>query len=71
MSTNALVTRRTAPTGLIVTRGHPDILTLREAPRKKTWNLRLDYPEPFIPRNRTFEVGGRIDSLGADRRGAR
>jgi len=64
VSTNALVTRKTAATGLIVTRGHPDILTLREAPRKKTWNLRLDYPAPFIPRNRTFEVGERIDSLG-------
>jgi len=64
VSTNALVTRRTAATGLIVTHGHPDILTLREAPRKKTWNLRLDYPDPFIPRNRTFEVKERIDSLG-------
>ena len=64
VSTNALVTRRTAPTGLIVTRGHPDILTLREAPRKKTWNLRIDYPEPFIPRNRTVEVNERIDSFG-------
>lgn len=64
VSTNALVTRRTAATGLIVTRGHPDILTLREAPRKKTWNLRIDYPEPFIPRNRTVEVNERIDSFG-------
>lgn len=66
VSTNALVTRRTAPTALIATRGHPDVLTLREAPRKKPWNWQLDYPEPFIPRNRTFEVGGRIDSLGAE-----
>ncbi len=64
VSTNALVTRKTAATGLIVTRGHPDILTLREAPRKKTWNLRLDYPDPFVARNRTFEVAERIDSLG-------
>jgi N-methylhydantoinase A len=64
VSTNAVVTRATAPTGLIATRGHPDVLTLREAPRKKAWNWRLDFPEPFIPRNRTVEVGGRIDSLG-------
>ena len=66
VSTNALVTRRTAATGLIATRGHPDVLTLREAPRKKAWNWRLDYPEPFVPRNRTFEVGGRIDSQGSE-----
>ena len=64
VSTNALVTRNTASTGLIATRGHPDVLTLREAPRKRPWNWKLDYPEPFVPRNRTFEVGGRIDSLG-------
>jgi N-methylhydantoinase A len=64
VSTNAVVTRRTAATGLIATRGHPDVLTLREAPRKKAWNWRLDYPDPFVPRNRTMEVGGRIDSLG-------
>lgn len=64
VSTNALVTRNTASTGLIATKGHPDVLTLREAPRKRPWNWKLDYPEPFVPRNRTFEVGGRIDSLG-------
>lgn len=64
VSTNAVVTRRTASTGLIATLGHPDVLTLREAPRKKAWNWKLDYPEPFVPRNRTIEVGGRIDSLG-------
>ncbi|MBL8577602.1 MAG: hydantoinase/oxoprolinase family protein [Mesorhizobium sp.] len=64
VSTNALVTRRTARTGLMATRGHPDVLTLREAPRKKAWDWRLDYPDPFVPRNLTMEVGGRIDSLG-------
>ena len=64
VSTNALVTGRTAPTGLIATKGHPDVLTLREAPRKQAWNWRLDYPDPFVPQNRTCEVGGRIDSLG-------
>ena len=64
VSTNALVTRSTARTGLFATKGHPDVLTLREAPRKRPWNWKLDYPDPFVPRNRTVEVGGRIDSLG-------
>jgi N-methylhydantoinase A len=64
VSTNALVTRSTAATALLATRGHPDVLTLREAPRKSPWNWKLDYPDPFVPRNRTFEIGGRIDSLG-------
>jgi N-methylhydantoinase A len=64
IATNALVTHSTAATGLIATKGHPDVLTLREAPRKRPWNWKIDYPEPFVPRNRTFEVGGRIDAAG-------
>ena len=64
VSTNALVEGKVAEVGLICNQGHPDVLTLREAPRKRAFNWRIDYPEPFVPRNRTFEVAGRIDSLG-------
>jgi len=64
VSTNALVEGKTAPVALLCTRGHPDVLTFREAPRKRTWNWRIDYPDPYVPRNRTFEIGGRIDALG-------
>ncbi|MGH6882987.1 MAG: hydantoinase/oxoprolinase family protein, partial [Hypericibacter sp.] len=66
VSTNALVVRNTAPVGLIATEGHPDVLTLREAPRKRPWNWKLDFPDPYVPRNRTIGVGGRIDALGAE-----
>ncbi|HWA45586.1 MAG TPA: hydantoinase/oxoprolinase family protein [Hypericibacter adhaerens] len=66
VSTNALVVGNTAPVGLIATEGHPDILTLREAPRKRPWNWKLDFPDPFVPRNRTFPVGGRIDAQGKE-----
>ena len=64
VSTNALVEGKVAQVGLICNQGHPDVLTLREAPRKRAFNWKIDYPEPFVPRNRTFEVAGRIDSLG-------
>ena len=64
VATNALVEGKSAPTGLICNAGHPDILTLREAPRKRAFDWKIDYPEPFVPRNRTCEVSGRIDSLG-------
>jgi N-methylhydantoinase A len=64
VSTNALVEGKVAPAGLLCTRGHPDILTLRESPRKRAFDMYVDYPDPFIPRNRTFEIGGRIDSQG-------
>jgi N-methylhydantoinase A len=66
-STNALVEGKTARVGLIVNAGHPDILTLREAPEKRSFDWHLDYPEPFVPRNLTCEVGGRFDSSGCER----
>ena len=64
VATNALVEGRTGAVGLICTAGHPDVLTLREAPRKRAFDWRLDYPRPFVPRDRTCEVGGRIDARG-------
>ena len=64
VATNALVEGRTGAVGLICSAGHPDVLTLREAPRKRAFDWRLDYPRPFVPRNRTVEVRGRIDARG-------
>ena len=66
IATNALVERRTGAVGLICTAGHPDVLTLREAPRKRAFDWRLDYPRPFVPSNRTVEVRGRIDARGSE-----
>ena len=66
VSTNALVEGRTARVGLICNKGHPDVLTLREAQPKRTFEWRLDYPDPFVPRHLTFEVAGRIDADGRE-----
>src|SRR5690348_12959970 len=64
VSTNALVEGKVAPVGLICNAGHPDILTLRESPRKRAFNIKVDFPAPFVPRSRTCEVKGRIDAMG-------
>ena len=66
VSTNALVEGQTARVGLICNKGHPDVLTLREAQPKRTFEWRLDYPDPFVPRHLTFEVAGRIDADGQE-----
>lgn len=66
VSTNALVEGKVAPTGLICNAGHPDILTLRESPRKRAFNIKIDFPPPYIHRNRTCEVRGRIDAMGGE-----
>tara|TARA_B100001123_G_scaffold450953_1_gene625416 strand:- start:2914 stop:4974 length:2061 start_codon:yes stop_codon:yes gene_type:complete len=64
VSTNALVEAKGATVGFICNKGHPDILLYREAPRKRCFDLQLDYPEPLVPRVRTHEIDGRIDFQG-------
>jgi N-methylhydantoinase A len=66
VSTNALIEGKTAPVGLICNAGHPDVLTIREAPRKRAFTVHIDYPPPYVPRNRTREVRGRIEALGRE-----
>jgi N-methylhydantoinase A len=64
VSTNALIVGSHARTGFITNAGFPDVLLLREGPRKRSFAWRLDYPDAFVPRNLTCEVGGRIDARG-------
>jgi N-methylhydantoinase A len=64
VATNALVEGKVGRVGFITNEGFPDILTLREAPRKRSFEWKLHYPEPYVPRNRTRTVRGRIDADG-------
>ena len=66
VATNALVEGKVGRVGFIANEGFPDILTLREAPRKRSFQWQLHYPEPFVPRNRTFTVAGRMDANGSE-----
>jgi N-methylhydantoinase A len=61
---NAIVTKRTAKTALLVSKGHPDILVLREGGRLEPFNHAVPYPQPYIPRALTFEVPERILASG-------
>ena len=63
---NAVVTGRTAATALMVSEGHPDILVIREGGRTDPFNYQVPYPDPYIPRSRTFEVPGRIWADGRE-----
>ena len=66
VATNALIEGKIPRVGLICNEGFRDILTLREAPRKQPFRWRVDYPEPFVPRARTFGVQGRINASGEE-----
>lgn len=66
VSTNALVERKLARTAVLLNEGHQDILVLREGPRKGAFEWEINYPEPYISRNLTRTVRGRIDARGAE-----
>jgi N-methylhydantoinase A len=64
-ATNAIVERATARTALLVTAGHPDILTLREGGgRPSLFDYSHEYPAPYVPRELTVEVAERIGAGG-------
>lgn len=61
---NAILTKSTAKTAFLTTKGHPDILVFREGGRTDPFDYRLPYPEPYVSRSLTFEVPERIGSRG-------
>ncbi len=63
-ATNAILEEKGATTGLLCTKGHRDILLIREGGKEDTYNVDVDYPAPYIPRSLTIEIGERIDAEG-------
>ena len=63
-ATNAILEGTTARTALLVTEGFPDILVLREGGKADAFDFETPFPEPYVPRRRTFEIRERIDSEG-------
>ena len=63
---NAVITGNTARTAFLTTKGHPDILVLREGGRVEPFNFTVPYPEPYIPRSLTWEIPGRIVADGSE-----
>ena len=63
-TTNAVITRTGARTGLVTTRGFRDVLELRRHDRGELYDILWDPPEPLAPRRRRLEVTERIDYAG-------
>lgn len=66
VSTNALLTRRGAKTGLLVTDGFRDVLPIRDGTREEAYDNRLAMPKPLVTRQFTRPVGGRMDKAGTE-----
>ncbi|MCQ9389807.1 hydantoinase/oxoprolinase family protein [Brevibacterium sp. 50QC2O2] len=65
VGTNALLTGRGVPTGLITTRGFRDLLELGRGRRPDMYDPQADKPEPFVPRESRLEVTERVRHTGA------
>ena len=64
VTTNAVLTRRGAKTGLLVTKGLRDALEMRRGIREEQYNNRYTNVEPLVPRYLRFPVKERLDYKG-------
>src|SRR5690606_32399107 len=64
-ATNAIIEGKTARTAFVTTKGHRDILLIREGGgRHAPMDYSQAYPQPYIPRSLSFEVPERIYADG-------
>jgi N-methylhydantoinase A len=62
--TNAVLERKGADTAFITTDGFQDMLRIRTEGRYDLYDLRIQYPDPLVPRDRCFGVVERISAHG-------
>jgi N-methylhydantoinase A len=58
--TNALIERKGAPTALITTKGFGDVLAIRNEHRYEMYDPQIEFADPLIPRELTFEIDERV-----------
>lgn len=66
VTTNAVLTRGGARTGLLTTTGVRDALEMRRGIREERYDNRLENVAPLVPRRRRLPVGGRLDYRGEE-----
>src|SRR4030043_40092 len=64
IATNAVLERKGAITGLLITKGFRDILEIQREDRTAIYDLFYQKPKPLIPRDRIKEVKERINADG-------
>ncbi len=63
--TNALIEGKTGRAGLVTTTGFGDTLLIRDEHRYDMYDLQIEFPDPPIPRDRTFEIDERTSAAGS------
>jgi len=61
---NAVIQRRGAKVGLVVSRGHRDVLEIGRCHMPNPYDFTAEREEPLVPRNRVFETSARITADG-------
>jgi N-methylhydantoinase A len=64
VTTNAVLTHKTARTGLVTTRGFRDALEMRRGIREKLYDNKYRAPKPLVPRTLRLPVTERVGSDG-------
>lgn len=64
--TNAILERKGARTGLVVTRGTADALRIAREMRYDLYDLDIELPEPLVDRADVIEIDGRLDARGRE-----
>jgi N-methylhydantoinase A len=62
--TNALIEGKTGRAGLVTTLGFGDTLLIRDEHRYDMYDLQIEFPDPPIARERTFELDERTAATG-------
>lgn len=64
VATNALITRRLSKAAMVCTRGHRDVVEIRDGTKPDLWDAYTDVAPPYIRRRDRFEVTERVDYKG-------
>ncbi len=64
VSTNAIIERKGAKTGLLTTKGFRDVVEIRREVRYDLYDLYIEMPEPLVPRYLRQEITERVDKDG-------
>jgi N-methylhydantoinase A len=66
VATNAVLERDWADTALLTTEGFRDVLEIGRQDRPALYDLHDAKPDPVVPRDRRYEVAGRLDERGVE-----
>ena len=66
LGANAILERKGAKVGLLVTKGTGDALDIRREIRYDIYDLNLELPQPLVPRTHREEIAERLDRAGLE-----